>query len=129
MADSIAVLAEVERVKAALSTLRPPLVTEEWELHRLIADALDAGGIAYQKEARLAPRCRVDFLCPGGVALEVKRGKPSRAALLQQLHRYAVCDRVSAILLVVERSANLPGRIGDKPCEVFGLNRLWGVAL
>lgn len=119
----------MERLMAALSTLRPPSVIDEYGLHELIGQALTQGGISFVREAPLGPRCRVDFLCEGGIAVEVKRGYPARAPLMRQLGRYAACGQVSALVLVVERNASVPARIAGKPCVLFGLNRLWGVAL
>lgn len=118
----------MEQIISALSALRIPLVTDEYQLQALVGQALERGGVPYVKEARLAPRCRVDFLC-GSVAVEVKRGKPRRALLLQQLRRYAAQESVTAVVLVVERTADLPRTVLGKPCAVVALNRLWGVAV
>ena len=72
---------------------------------------------------------RVDFLCGGGVAVEVKRGKPPHGKLLEQIRRYASQPQVNALILVVERTADLPHTVCGKPCRVVALNRLWGVAV
>ena len=119
----------MEEIIQALKILRIPLVTDEYQLQDLVAEALHKGNIEFVKEARLAPYCRVDFLCKGGVAVEVKRGKPSRKVLMQQLLRYAESPHVTSILLVVEKTASLPDHVGGKPCKVLALNRLWGVAV
>jgi hypothetical protein len=119
---------EAEAVLSALSALRIPPGTPELEMHARIAAGLEAAGIVCAHEARLAPRCRIDFLADG-IGIEVKCGKPSRRALLRQLGRYAACEEVRALILVVERSANLPARVGGKPCYCLSLNRLWGIAL
>ena len=119
----------MEEVLTALGALRIPLVRDEFVLQALVAQALDASEIAYQKEARLCARCRVDFLTEGGIAIEVKRGKPQKAALLAQVRRYAAQEDVRAVVLVVERCAALPESVAGKPCVVFPLNRLWGVAI
>ncbi len=119
----------MQRVLDALSRVRAPIVSDERRLHELIESALLDEGIAYTREKRLGQRCRVDFLCEGGVALEVKRGRPGAARLLLQLRRYAACEEVMSLVVVVERVAYAPRTVGGKPCVVFGLNRLWGVAL
>lgn len=119
---------EMEAIISALRTLRIPLVTDEYQLQALVSQALEKRGIPYVKEARLGPRCRVDFLC-GSVVVEVKRGKPRRALLLSQLRRYAAQESVTAVILVVERTADLPRTALGKPCAVVALNRLWGVAV
>ncbi len=119
----------MEEIISALGALRIPLVTDEYQLQALVGEALGREGIAFEKEARLAPRCRVDFLCAGGIAVEVKRGKPPRGRLLEQLRRYAAQEGVRAVILVVERTADLPRTVMGKPCAVVALNRLWGVAV
>lgn len=119
----------MEEIIGALNRLRIPLTTDEFQLQDLVAEALRSGGIAFEKEARLAPCCRVDFLCEGGVAVEVKRGKPPHGRLLEQIRRYAALPQVNAVILVVERTAELPHIVCGKPCRVVALNRLWGVAV
>lgn len=115
-------------VLSALQGLRVPLVKEERELHALIAQALAGEGIAFEKEVPLGAFARVDFLC-GSIAVEAKKGKPDRRALLAQLGRYADSPRVSGLVLVAERSATLPQTLRGKPLYLVALNRLWGVAL
>jgi len=119
----------MDEIVKALNSLRIPLVVDEFELQALVGGALEKHGIGYTKEARLAPRCRVDFLCEGGVAVEVKRGKPQKARLMEQLKRYAALEAVNSVILVVERTAELPKEVCGKPCRVVALNRLWGVAV
>lgn len=117
-----------QEIIAAVSSLRLSPAMEEYELHDAIADVLTAHGIPCVHEAKLGPRCRIDFLC-GNVGIEVKRGKPARAALLSQLSRYCECEQVESLILVVERTANLPRTCRGKPVYVLSLNRLWGVSL
>ena len=100
----------MERIIEAISALRAPLQQGEYDLHRLVMDALDAAGIPWAHEVPLAPRCRIDLMC-GGVGIEIKRGKPVRGRLLEQLTRYARCEGVEGLILVVERSVDLPGSI------------------
>ncbi len=119
----------VDQVLAALRELRVGVVTEEYRMQELIADTLVRKDIPFQKEYRLASRNRIDFYIEGGIGLEVKKGKPNRTAVTRQLERYASFGKIRALILVVERNVNIPSRIMDKPCILFGLNRLWGVAL
>ncbi len=112
----------------ALRALRVPIQQGEYDLHRLVADRLQAAGLPCQHEVRLAPRCRIDLMC-GDVGIEIKRGKPAPSALLNQLRRYAACEQVAALVLVVERSVDLPAALCGKPVRVVCLNRLWGIAL
>lgn len=118
----------MEAVIAALSALRVPIQQGEYDLHRLVADRLTQAGLPCLHEVRLGPRCRIDLMC-GAVGVEIKRGKPERAKLLAQLARYAACEQVQALVLVVERSVDLPHTLQGKPVRCVCLNRLWGIAL
>lgn len=122
---AIAPFGQLER---ALSSLRIPAVPGEYDLHALIAQALQEAGLPVRHEVRLAPRCRIDFVVDG-VGIEVKKGKPVRAQLTRQVHRYLNGTELTGLLLVVERTALLPSQVAGKPVKVLGLNRLWGVAL
>ena len=118
----------MQHIIDAISALRAPLQQGEYDLHRLVMDALDAASIPWVHEVKLAPRCRIDLMC-GSVGIEIKRGKPQRGKLVEQLTRYARCDRVQGLILVAERSVDLPRSICGKPLRVVCLNRLWGIAL
>ena len=119
---------KIDRLTRALSSLRIPLIVNEYQLHEHIAAALRDGGFVIQHEARLAPRCRIDFLTDG-IGVEVKRGKPQKAALLQQCARYLESEQLEALILVLDTSVSLPREIHGKPLITFGLNKLWGIAL
>ncbi len=119
---------KLSALKRALETPRVPLTHSEYELHELIAAALHDGGFVVQHEARLGPRCRVDFLVEG-VGIEVKRGKPDRRRLAEQCRRYLSQPALEALILVVDTRVDLPGELCGKPVRVVALNRLWGIAL
>ena len=118
----------MDKIIDAISALRAPLQQEEYDLHRLVMDALDAASIPWEHEVKLAPRCRIDLMC-GSVGIEVKRGKVDRARLLTQLRKYAACDQVQGLILVTEKTVALPHTIYGKPVRLVCLNRLWGIAL
>ena len=119
---------KILRLTRTLSSLRIPLIVNEYQLHEHIAAALSDGGFVIQHEAYLAPRCRIDFLIDG-IGIEVKRGKPQKAALIKQCTRYLASDKIDALILVLDTSVSLPREIGGKPLITFGLNKLWGIAL
>ncbi len=119
---------KLNRLMRALSALRISAVGSEYELHEQIAAALKGGGFVVMHEEGIAPRCRIDFLSDG-IGIEVKRGKVQRAKLLEQCRRYLASERVEALIVVLDTSVNLPAVIAGKPVRVFGLNRLWGIAL
>ena len=118
----------MEQIINAISTLRAPLQQGEYDLHRLVMDALDAAAIPYAHEVKLAPRCRIDLMC-SGVGIEIKRGMVDKTRLVNQLRRYAACEAIEALILVTEKTVALPRTIGGKPVKLVCLNRLWGIAL
>lgn len=115
-------------VTQALMRLRAPFCQGEYDLHALTASALREADIYFLHEERLAPRCRIDFLADT-VGIEVKKGKPERRQLLRQLERYAGSPRIEALVVLVERAADIPGEILGKPCVTLSINRMWGIAL
>ncbi len=118
----------MERTYEALCALRAPLQQGEYDLHRLVMDALDAAALPWAHEVRLAPRCRIDLMC-GSVGIEIKRGKVEKARILEQLRRYAECPQVEGLILVTEKTVPVPHTIHGKPVRLVCLNRLWGIAL
>ena len=103
-------------------------VAEHILRYEALASWLTERGIACEHEVRLAPRCRIDVMC-GGVGIEIKRGKPEKSRLMAQLTRYAACGQVEALIVVCERSVDLPRTVCGKPVKALCLNRLWGIAL
>ena len=121
-------MTEMERLTEAISRLRAPLQQGEYDLHRLVMDALDAAALPYVHEAKLAPRCRIDLLC-GSIGVEIKRGKIEKGRILAQLTRYAACEQLTGLILVTEKTVPVPAVIEGKPLRLICLNRLWGIAL
>ncbi len=120
--------AQIARVAEALAGIRVPAQPEEYDIHRAVALALDAAGLACEHEYRLGPRRRVDFRV-GRVGIEVKKGRPASSELTAQLRRYLESDALDAMIVVTQRVTALPKTIGGKPVCLISLNRLWGVAL
>ena len=118
----------LNQIKEAIFTIRCGAACSEEELHALIAEALMAEGIEAVHEARLAPRCRIDFLV-GDIGIEIKKNRPQRGKLMMQLERYAACGQVSQLIVVAPRGVNLPGYIGGKRIVMIALERLWGISL
>lgn len=118
----------MQHIIDAISALRAPLQQGEYDLHRLVMDALDAGGIPWEHEVKLAPRCRIDLMC-GSVGIEVKRGAVDKAGVMRQLTRYAACEQVQSLILVTEKTVPVPRTLCGKPVRLLCLNRLWGIAL
>lgn len=117
-----------ETVAAAIGRVRVPAMPGEYDLHAMIAAALDEAEIPYEHEFRLAPRCRLDFMCDG-VAVEVKKGRPKAAELVRQISRYMEKPGVREMVVVVQKRVSLPPAVCGKPVRLVALNMLWGVAL
>lgn len=98
--------------------------TNEVELQDGVATALLEAGIPHEREVRLSPRDRVDFLIEPGIGIEVKEIAQSPSKVLRQLARYAESDRIVALALVTARSQHmaLPSEIGGKPLVVVNLS-------
>ena len=117
-----------ERVIAALYTIRCGAACSEEELHAQAAEAFARTGLYAQHEARLAPRCRIDFLVDG-IGVEIKKSRPAPGALRAQLTRYAACEQVHELVVIAPRAVDMPKTIGGKRVTMLGLERLWGISL
>lgn len=123
------VTSQMHYMKNAFETLRISIIAEEYDLQRIIADKLKQHNIPFIKEYRLDPRNRIDFFS-NGIGIEIKKGKPNREKVHQQLYRYTAFEEIQGIVLVIERNVvGIPLEINQKPCLVIGLNRLWGIAI
>lgn len=116
-----------DTILQALMSLRAPQPQDEYDLHGLVADALSRAGIDFLHEAPLAPRCRIDFLC-GDVGIEIKRGRPEKAAIEKQLRRYGETGKLASLILVSEKNPDVPAYAGGVPVYPVSLQKLWGVA-
>jgi hypothetical protein len=99
--------------------------SNEEELQQGIAAALTAGGFEFKREVHLNARDRIDFLV-GEVGLEVKV-EGNLAAVTRQLHRYAECPKISALILVTTRmrhGGGLPDSLNRKPLRVHVITSL-----
>ena len=101
---------------------------DEEFIHRKIMDVFDYHHIKYHHEYKLIPHKRFAFYLDG-LVIEVKKEKPSKITLLNQLNRYTKTDKVKAIIVVLEKSMDLPKSLNGKPIFVVSLNINWGVAI
>jgi len=118
----------ISRILCALRVLLVPATPGEYDLHALVACALKESGLGFTHEARLGPGCRVDFLCDT-IAIEVKKGKPQKSALVKQIQKYIAFDEVSGLIVVSQKNVSLRTNSFAKPVSVLCLDKLWGVAL
>ncbi len=117
-----------DAVLTALREIRLPYALFEMDIHRYVREALDANQIAYVHEARLSRGCRIDYLA-GGVGIEIKKGKPNKKQLLEQLARYLKHEQLTSIIVVSWHSVPVPSEINGKRAERIVLSQLWGISL
>jgi hypothetical protein len=99
--------------------------TTEADLHEAIAEVLDANGVGYMREYRLAPRDRIDFYCPDlRVGIEAKIAGGTNA-VARQIARYCQSDEIGAVILVTSlvKHRNVPQRLRDKEVRVVFTGR------
>lgn len=119
-----------DRVMFALQDLRVGYIEYESQVCDEIAKLLDAGGIGYRKEVKLGGRSRVDFMTDCGVAIEVKKGKPSSSSVSKQVERYASFDVVEGVVLVTERGLFSHKSVcNGKKVGYIALSKNWGISI
>ena len=91
-------------------------VGSEDTFQRGVEHALRCHGIVFLREHQLGPKFgRIDFYVPDvkvGIELKVK-GSPSQ--VLRQIHRYAHCPDISALILLTARA-----RLAFSPMQING---------
>ncbi len=121
----------MEHIKDVLSVLlgiRLSRRMDEQEIHTEIMRAFDFRNIPYQHEYKLIPHKRFDFWLDG-IVLEIKKEKPSKITLLNQLNKYTKEEQVKAIIVVMEKAMVLPKMLNQKPIYIISLNANWGIAI
>lgn len=106
----------VEHLSACLRSQRFAF-QDEAELQDAIAAVFQRDGIGFEREVRLSPKDRIDFMvAPAGTGIEVKIDR-SISEITRQLHRYAGLPQISGLVLVTTkmRLANLPAVMNGKP--------------
>lgn len=97
-------------------------VGNEIALQAAIERVLEREGIAFEREVRIAPTDRIDFLAAGGVGIEVKARYPRRA-IYRQLERYAGREAITSLILVTGTAIGLPAEIDGKPLYHVSIGR------
>lgn len=103
-------------IEAVLSSIRSHrfLYDNEIQLQDGLAECFTKAGIAFEREARLSPANKIDFMLPEGVGLEVKiKGSPTEVA--RQLLAYVGEAQVLELILVTGRAV-----LGRLPDELLG---------
>lgn len=132
-------LLEESRLNSIIKMIRPDelyhlaaqsFVKASWDvpLYTCNVNALSAYNINYKHEYQILTHKRFDFWI-NGIVLEVKKSRPSKINLLNQLDRYTKVPAVRAIIVVLEKNITISKQLNGKPIIVKSLNENWGVAL
>ena len=119
---------DMDKVIAALEKVRVPAVCEETAIHQAIRDAFDEAAIHYRHEYRVRTGKRFDFWVRG-IVIEVKKSKPIKRSLIQQLRRYTSVPAVKAVIIISQKTVELPSHINGKRVVSLSLNKNWGLAV
>jgi len=119
---------EIKKIIDALSAIHISDTLNETEIHKEIEKALLTYNIKYKHEYQIRTHKRFDFWI-NGIVIEVKKSKPSKINLLNQLDRYTKVPAVRAIIVVLEKNITIPKQLNGKPVIIKSLNENWGVAL
>jgi len=92
----------------------------EYLLQQDVERHLHTAGIPYEREHRLSPGERLDFLVAGNVAVELKI-RAQRKSIYRQLERYARHEIVQALILVTASALGMPKTIEGKPVYIVQL--------
>jgi hypothetical protein len=90
----------------------------EADLQDGVTRVLSTATVPFEREVRIGRGDQIDFLA-GAVGIECKIAG-SLASVTRQLHRYALSNRVDALILVTTRLqlARVPDRLNGKPVHV-----------
>ncbi|TLX16190.1 hypothetical protein [Rhizobium sp. MHM7A] len=114
---------DVERF-VALMRRTPFVMKDEKSVQAAIAVVLDSHGIDYKREVKLSESDIVDFMLPGGVAVEVKL-KAQKREIYRQCKRYCEHEQVKIIVLMTATIMGFPPEIEGKPAYYVSMGRSW----
>lgn len=95
---------------------------DEYLLHADLAAHMERAGIKFEREVRLSPGNRIDFLCEGGIGIECK-ARARKREVFRQLERYAEEPTITALFLVTATAMGLPAAANGKPLFYIPLGR------
>nr|WP_296429692.1 hypothetical protein [Roseovarius sp. BRH_c41] len=111
----------LETLTRQLRGLRLP-VTTELALQDALNTWLTDSGLPFQREVRMGPKDRIDFMVSETIGIEVKTRYPRRK-IYRQLERYCEGDRLSGLILVTGTYLGLPTEIHGVPVFLVSLGR------
>lgn len=104
-----------------LRGLRMP-VTTELALQDALEEWLNSSGMPFEREVRMGPKDRIDFMVADTIGIEVKTRHPRRQ-IYRQLERYCEGDRLTGLVLVTGTYLGLPDQIHGVPLFLVSLGR------
>lgn len=93
--------------------------------HAAIDGFLRSHMIAFEREVRLSPEDRPDFVVEGRWVIEVKMRRAVRKDILAQIERYAAHDQIDGLILLSNRAVSLPREIGGKRAIFVSMGGAW----
>lgn len=87
-----------------------------------IAEHLQANGVAFEREVKLGPADRIDFLVERSIGVEVKAKAVARQ-IYRQLSRYAEYEALSGLILISNTAIGLPVELNGKPLYFVSVGR------
>jgi hypothetical protein len=113
-------------IEEFLTTVRstPFVLKDEKAVQTAVATLLDAKGIPYKREVRLSDGDIVDFMLPGGIAVEIKI-KAQKREVFRQCRRYCKHSQVTALILMTATTMGLPPEIEGKPTYYVSFGKGW----
>ena len=118
----------IKTIINALNTIKISNKLNETQIHNEIKKVLQNHSIKFIHEYKIYTGKRFDFWV-NGIVLEVKKQKPTKINLLNQLNRYTKVPGVKAIIVVLEKNINIPKEINSKPIIIKSLNENWGITV
>ena len=108
-------------ITSLLRSHRYPLGTEA-ALQAEIEKLFNVAGVAFERERRLGPADRIDFLCAGGIGIEAKV-RSGKRIIYRQLARYSCHEAITALILVTNTAMGLPPNLNGRPLYYVSLGR------
>jgi hypothetical protein len=118
----------MERLAEFIGLMRrtPLVLKDEKSVQEGIALVLKSHGIDFKREVRLSGADIVDFMLPGGVAVEIKVNIKGQArAIFRQCERYCEHEQVKALVLMSSKTMGFPPEIKGKPAYYVSLSSGW----
>lgn len=91
----------------------PLPVSTEAAMQEAVEQRLKDFLMPFEREVRMGPNNRIDFMVEGGIGIEVKTRCPRRQ-IHRQLARYADHPDVTALILVTGTFTGLPETLNEK---------------